>query len=106
MKIQFAKMCAWRAIYFKTAAGYQFFHIGVDPNDGVKPALFGRITIRSWNWKPGDKFFRFGWRIPLPTILWASWYRRPSWFWQNAYHVSKKFWHRVDGRYGSRRSQS
>lgn len=99
MRLVFATHCAWRAIYCKTATGFQFFHIGIDPNDAVHPALFGAINVRSRNWEPGQRsLFYKSWRIRLPVVRWASWYRRPSWFWKRAYRLSSTFWHRFDGR--------
>ncbi len=100
MKIQFSEKCAWRATYLKTATGFQFFHFGVDPHDGVKPKFFGALTIRKPGWKPGDRaIVHWHWRIALPWVAWGSTYRKPRWLWLPLYQVVRRFWHNVDGRY-------
>lgn len=100
MKIQFAEKCAWRAIYVQTDLGYRFFHIGVDPNDGVQPKCFGRVSVRlPVRNHDGRYLLNWGWRFTLPWVAWGSTYRKPHWFWLPLYKVMRRFWHNVDGRF-------
>jgi hypothetical protein len=74
---------AWRARYL-IVNGRQVAHIGVDPREGVTPALFGAV---------GNVSFR----LPLPTVRWRMNRGRLYLF---AYRLSSAFWHGMDGRYG------
>lgn len=74
---------AWRARYIMIN-GRKVAHIGVDPNGGTRPEMFGSLLGRE---------FRFS----LPTLHWkypASPLR------MRAYKLTSAFWHNVDGRYG------
>lgn len=93
MKIAFAEKCQWRAMYVRFG-DRQVFHIGVDPNYGVKPTLFGGFGIGSWNsWiKPHG----FNFRLPLPWMAWNGSENRVRMFF---YNLFTRFWHSVDGRF-------
>jgi hypothetical protein len=99
MQITFASMAAWRALYIaraNTSDGYgrhQFFHIGIDPNDGIRPTLFGGF-VNPWN----RRGFSFRWRVPLPHVKWKN--GGGSRFHLFLYGISHKFWHKMDGRFG------
>lgn len=83
VELETARGCAWRARYLRVN-GRQVAHLGVDPNDGTRPQLFGRIFARS---------FRFA----LPTVHW----KHPmSPLRSRLYGAVHLFWHMVDGRYG------
>ncbi len=106
MRVTFARRCAWRAIYLSTNGSqdwgpFQFAHLGVDPNNGSRPQVFGEFPFwarRTCTGRLVARVFRF--RLPLPRIPWgwcmATKYARPV-VW--AYSLSHRFWHRVDGRY-------
>lgn len=83
LKLLTAAGCAWRALYLNHNEK-QVAHIGVDPNHGVKPKLFGRV---------GD----FSFRIGLP---WMPFKHPAHPIYMRAYKLSSQFWHGVDGRYG------
>ena len=89
-RLVFADKCAWRAVYVYSTTGPQWFRIGVDPMDGVKPVCFGMIRVGS---------HQFQWRFVLPYVAWKSTYRFPRGLWLRAYGVSKRFWSKVDGRH-------
>ena len=83
MQIQTAGGCAWRALYL-SLNGRQIAHIGVDPNNGVTPQLFGGFRWKSF-------------RLPLPTLRWKWPCSGVRMF---AYRMVHQFWFNVDGRYG------
>src|SRR5262245_12282405 len=93
MRLQFAERCAWRALYLYRADGRQVLRLGVDPHDGVRPALFGAVG-------------RWSLRLTLPYVPWrwvmATRYARPV---ALLYRASMRFWLGVDGRYGWGRSK-
>jgi hypothetical protein len=93
MRIHFAESCAWRAMYVRIG-DRQVFHLGVDPNDGVKPKLFGGFAFGSWDsWlKP----YGFNFTLPLP---WARWTGSSNPIRLFLCRLSSRFWHAVDGRY-------
>lgn len=99
MNITTAKGCAWRAFYVARDLpdGYgrhQFFHLGVDPNNGVRPVCFGAIGNP---WK--RRGFRICWRFPLPWVRWRPVQdQRFRALWLAEYRLAKWFWLRVDGR--------
>lgn len=74
---------SWRARYLYVN-GSKVAHIGVTPNGGTKPQLFGSVAGREF-------------RLPLPTVRW----KYPcSPLRMAAYKVVHQFWHNMDGRYG------
>ena len=93
MKITFAEKCAWRAMYVKVGHT-QVFYIGVDPNNGVKPKLFGGIAVGSWySWlKPHG----FNFRLTLPWVGWTGSTNPVRMYFYKKLH---SFWFAVDGRY-------
>jgi hypothetical protein len=78
-----AEGCAWRARYLNLD-GRQIAHIGVDPNQGVNPSLFGSIAGRSFRFK-------------LPTVPWKC---DASPLYLRAYKVSSAFWCGMNGIHG------
>lgn len=74
---------AWRARYLYVD-GRKVASIGVTPNEGVTPQLFGSVL---------GKEFRF----PLPTLSWKNPCHPLR---MKAYVAVRTFWHNVDGRYG------
>lgn len=78
---------AWRALYVYVK-GRQLAHIGIQPDNGVKPTLFGGVGF-------APKQYNF--RVPLPTIRWKYPHGK---VWLRAYKFSQEFWHGMDGRYG------
>ena len=89
-RIVFAEQCAWRALYVYSATGPQWFRIGVDPMNGVKPQCFGMVRIGSR---------QFTWRFVLPYVAWKSTSRFPKGLWTRMYRVSQRFWFKVDNRW-------
>ncbi len=83
LKIMAATKCAWRARYLYIN-DRKVAYIGIDPNEGVNPQMFGGII---------GKTFRFrlpslSWKYPCSSIRTA------------AYKAVRTFWHNMDGRYG------
>ena len=89
IEIERAKGCAWRALYVRVN-GTQVVHIGVDPNNGTRPQMFGGFFLSR------EKQGRF--RFRLPTVHWHD--AQKSEHHMRAYCVMRDFWHNVDGRYG------
>lgn len=81
--VESAKGCAWRARYLYLN-GRQIAHIGVDPNNGVKPKAFGGV---------GGMSFRF-------TLPWVAWRYNASPLLRPLERMSSWFYHNLDGRYG------
>jgi hypothetical protein len=85
-------------------------YIGVDPNNGVKPTLFGGVDLR-WDmrFRLAYKLIRLSvgvnglslafhmFRLPLPYLPWRS---SAGKLYREAYKLSSRFWHNMDGRYG------
>lgn len=99
LTIQFAERCQWRAVYvsrqLRDGCGrHQFFHMGVNPDSGVRPTFFGGVSNPFC--RRGALSFNFSWRLPLPRIRWKH-TAGPVRMW--AYGLSSRFWHSVDGRY-------
>ena len=96
--VSFADGCAWRAVYVRwtaverqgcyvvpTGRERRLLTLGIDPNDGTKPQVFGNVL--------GLDF-----RFRLPVLRWSMRVvscRPLYWF----YRKQSAFWHRVDGRY-------
>jgi hypothetical protein len=93
-----AEKCAWRALYIRYGTT-QIAHIGVDPNDGNRPQLFGGIAGRR-DCTGGRKATLFSFRVGLPTMHWRS---NMGPVRLAIYKAVRRFWHNVDGRYGVRR---
>lgn len=89
IEIERARDCAWRALYLRVN-GTQIAHIGVDPNHGTRPQMFGGVSLSRT--RHGE------FRVNLPTIHWYD--ARKSEHHMRAYRVVRAFWHNVDGRYG------
>jgi len=89
IKMMTANGSAWRAVYL-FVNDRQVAHLGVDPNDGVKPVAFGGVLSH-------------GFRVGLPHVPWRS---NAGSMYVRAYKASSMFWHKVDGRYGWGRSVS
>jgi hypothetical protein len=87
-RVVFAEQCAWRAVYVYSVSGPQWFRIGVDPMDGVKPQCFGMVRIGSR---------QFTWRFVLPYVSFRV--ARKHSLLMRLYQVSKRFWSKVDGRW-------
>lgn len=83
IEVRDAGGAAWRARYVYRG-GRKVAHLGIDPNDGVKPTLFGSVGGRSF-------------RVGLPTVPWRVGAGR---LYLSAYKASRWFWHGMDGRYG------
>ena len=90
--------CAWRARYFYLFGRVPRFYIGINPDHGNKPTLFGGwfinrgpIPYTKSRWRSG-KF-----RLRLPSLRWQ--YQQKGvrkWAWW----LSSRFWHQMDGRWG------
>ncbi len=93
IKVSFAERCAWRAVYIYLQ-GKQVAHLGVDPRDGVRPQVFGGIAggvTSETNWS-------HSFRLNIPTLR----FKHPSTaLYSKAYSLTSRFWHKVDGRFGS-----
>lgn len=74
---------AWRGRYLYVN-DRKVAHLGVDPDHGVKPRLFGSVM--------GKEF-----HLPLPTLHFKS---PASPLRMATYKAVHRFWHNVDGRYG------
>lgn len=83
LEIKNAGGAEWRARYVYVNER-KVAHIGVVPNNGVNPELFGSLA--------GKEF-----RLPLPTVKWKH-PCNPLRF--AAWKVVHTFWHNMDGRYG------
>ncbi len=88
IEIKTAKECAWRALYLRVN-GQQIAHVGVDPNNGTRPVLFGGCDLL---WRH--------FRIRLPSVPWRS---NAGKVYSCAYTISQRFWFGVDGRFGGPR---
>ena len=99
MKIEFAKGCAWRAMYVSRNnlsddyGRHQFFWIGIDPTAGSGPRCFGAI-VNPFNRKSRG----LQWRFRLPHVPWR-YFNSLGVVSRVAYRISSRFWHSVDGRY-------
>lgn len=98
--------CGWRAVYLSRAlsdgceSAHQFFHVGIDPNNGTRPQMFGAIASPFKRRGPGSFHLKF--RFGLPHVPWR-YYDALGPVSRVAYRISSRFWHRMDGRYGLRR---
>lgn len=98
MKVMDGGGAAWRARYLY-CDDTLVCHIGIDPNGGTNPVLFGGIGgwwIKRKRWIP-----HLWWRIPLPRIPWR-WVMETDYdpFCIFFYKLFSRFWHGMDGRYG------
>ncbi len=76
MRVEFAKGCAWRAVYIRRAGGSLAFSLGIDPTFKHNRAhLFGCVGFRKDC--TGSRRGAWSWRLPL----WRS-----------------RYWWKLDGR--------
>ena len=88
VEVETGRGAAWRARYLRIN-GTQRCYIGVDPNDGVTPQLFGGYFLH--------RELQGSFRIPLPTVR----FKHPcSPLEARVYGIVRRFWHNMDGRYG------
>lgn len=83
IKIMDGGGAAWRARYVYVN-GDKVAHLGIDPDGGRRPALFGSLA--------GKEF-----RVNLPTVPWKY---PSSALYLRAHKLSSEFWHGLDGRFG------
>jgi len=81
--------CQWRARYLYAFSRVPRFFVGIDPDYGNKPTLFGGWYVSR------NRQGRF--RFRLPSLRWQHQQRGVrKWAWW----LSHNFWHRMDGRVG------